>query len=162
MRLFFLTAIAALALDQASKYIIKAKMTIYQSIPVIKGFFSITHIENSGISFGMFNNGSNEVKRWILVSAVSIAMAAIFVYWLRNRTRDKLFDISWGLILGGAAGNLADRVSTGRVTDFLEFSFRAWSFPVFNIADTCVTIGVTLIIIHTFFSREGHDASHSS
>ncbi len=159
MRLFFSTAILALALDQTSKFIIKTKMGIYQSIPVIKGFFNITHIENSGISFGMFNNGSNEIKRWILAAAVSAAMIAIFIYWLRNRTRDKLFDISWGLIIGGAAGNLIDRILTGRVTDFLEFYYKTWSFPVFNIADTCVTAGVFLIIIHTLFVKEKKDAS---
>lgn len=161
MRVFMFSAMLALTLDQASKMIIKATMKVYQSIPVIKGFFSITHIENSGISFGIFNQGSNELKRWLLVAAVGSAMLAIFIYWIKNRTRDLLFDLSWGIILGGAAGNLVDRVLTGRVTDFLEFSYRAWSFPVFNIADTCVSVGVGLIIIHTLFTPEHKNASHT-
>ncbi len=131
--------------DQAVKYGIASFMEIGESIPVLPGIFHITYIENPGAAFGMFAN-----QRMIFIlAALSVIVAVCAAYrHLMNEGRT----VRWGvaLLLGGAVGNLIDRVRTGRVIDFLDF--RIW--PVFNIADIGICIGVALLIYTMTFERE--------
>lgn len=125
-------------LDQISKFLILQNLEPSQSLAVIKNFFYLTLVYNSGAAFGIFKNQT------IFFSIVSIfAVIAISIYIRKNRNPYFLRDIGLALILGGACGNLIDRLRFGYVVDFLDF--KIW--PVFNIADSAITIGVLLIII---------------
>ncbi len=151
MRAFILTAAAVIAADRITKYIIKVNLDINHAVKVIENFFYITHIENRGIAFGLLGGGQ-EIKRWALVAVTFAAIILITAYWAKNRKEGALFNVSCGLITGGAAGNFIDRAFTGRVTDFLQFGYNDYTFPIFNAADSAITIGVGLFIIYIFKS----------
>jgi signal peptidase II len=164
---YFGTAAAIIFLDQNVKFLIRSGMREYQSINVIKDFFHITYIENFGIAFGIFGQDANPLKKYMLLLVVLAAMIVITIYWLKYSSHHILFDLACGLILGGAAGNFIDRFVRGSVTDFLEFGIKTHRFPVFNVADASVSIGVMLFIIYIIFiseqkkegPKEGTDAS---
>ena len=125
------------AADQAVKFFVVSSMRLGESIPVMAGIFHVTYIENPGAAFGMFAN-----QRWaFIVAGVAVILAAVAMY--RRLIRESAM-VRWGaaLLLGGAAGNLIDRVRLGRVIDFLDF--RVW--PVFNIADIGICVGVACLI----------------
>ncbi|MDD3087397.1 MAG: signal peptidase II [Candidatus Omnitrophica bacterium] len=124
-----------LALDQLTKLIVTANLTLQDSIPLIKGVFSLTLIHNRGAAFGIFKN---QLHIFIFISLIAVAL----IYsMLKNNKSGKLYSLSLSLILAGALGNLLDRVFLGYVIDFLDF--HIW--PVFNIADSAITCG-TLIL----------------
>ncbi len=161
-RIYIITVLSALLIDQLTKYLVKANMEIYSSIRVLGDFFSLTYVENSGVAFGMLGNIGGDLKRWILSFVVFCAMILITIYWSREKNKSPLFTLACSLITGGAAGNLIDRVFRGSITDFLEFGTQSWKFAIFNAADTFVTVGVGLFIIHTLITREATDAPGSS
>lgn len=135
-----LLAVAGLVLaaDQAAKYAVRVSIDPNQSIPVIKGLFYFTHVKNTGAAFGMFSQ-----KQPIFVAATVLAIILIIVYHMKTKEADLLFNVALGLELGGAIGNLIDRISQGWVTDFLHVP----NFPVFNIADSAIVAGVVLLIL---------------
>ncbi|MFP4465616.1 MAG: signal peptidase II [Candidatus Goldiibacteriota bacterium] len=151
MKIFFITVIIAAVVDQASKYMVKSQMALHQSIAVIENFFYLTYIENTGIAFGMFGHNNDDLRRWMLVGIITAAMAVISVYWRAYRNDSLLYNLSCGLILGGAFGNYIDRVLRGSVTDFFEFGIYEYRFAIFNVADAAVSIGVVLFIIYILF-----------
>jgi len=129
-------ALAVLALDRITKIIALGLLSPGDSISVIPGIFHITLVLNNGTAFGLFK-GMNAF--FILVSVTVIACIILYVW--KNRPLGFVWSLIFGLILGGASGNLFDRIKFGRVIDF--FDFRIW--PVFNIADSCITIGMILL-----------------
>ena len=131
-------ALIIVLLDQFSKFLIKQNLQLNQSIPIIKNIFHFTYVTNTGSAFGLFK-GFN-----ILFILFSIIVIAVIFYFL-NKIKDyrRLLQFSVGLLLGGTIGNLIDRLIYGYVIDFIDF--RIW--PVFNLADSAVTIGVILLII---------------
>jgi signal peptidase II len=135
-----LLGIAGLVLvaDQVTKYAVRVSINPNQSIPVIKGIFYFTHIRNTGAAFGMFSQ-----KQPVFVVATVLAIILIIVYHLKTKETDLLFNAALGLELGGAVGNLIDRISQGWVTDFIHVP----NFPVFNIADSAIVAGVALLVI---------------
>ena len=145
---FFLTAAFVIAADQCVKYYIKTRMTLYSTLAVIPDVLNITHIENFGIAFGLTGQDDIRIKRWLLCAVIFAAIVLIVMYWAKNTRKSFLFNFSLGLIAGGAAGNLIDRVLKGSVTDFIDLGYKAVSLPVFNIADAAVSAGVVLYIIY--------------
>lgn len=139
----YLIALAVLIIDQYTKALAVSKLKA-ASVPVINDFFHLTYVENTGAAFGMFKNGN-----MVFILLTSIILLGIIVAFAVVRPREKLVKISAGLIMGGAAGNIADRIFRGFVVDFLDF--RAISFPVFNVADSCVVIGAVLICAYLIF-----------
>jgi len=125
-------------LDQLTKYIIKQNFQLNQSIPVIKNILHMTYVTNTGSAFGLFK-GLN----WFFVLFSVIVIIAIFYYLKKIVKNEKLLQFAVGLLLGGTIGNLIDRIARGAVIDFIDF--RIW--PVFNIADSAVTIGIVSLII---------------
>ncbi|MCL6612334.1 MAG: signal peptidase II [Peptococcaceae bacterium] len=130
--------LAVFLLDQASKYLITAKMSLGQSIPVIDNIFHITYIHNPGAAFGLL---ADRTSFFIAVGLLVVAGVVIF-YWKRG-ARDGVWPVALGLIAGGSLGNLVDRVRFGEVVDFIDF--RIW--PVFNLADSAIVIGAGLLIM---------------
>jgi len=160
MRVFIAAVAAVTAFDQWTKYLVKTGIKMYEGIWVIKDFFRITHIENSGVAFGMLSGLPFPAARWILVGIIALATIAISVYWYRTKEKTFFYNLACGLITGGAVGNLIDRIRAGRITDFLEFGIRGATFPVFNVADSAVTVGVAIFIIHVL--NEGKAGKNAS
>ncbi|MBN1526721.1 MAG: signal peptidase II [Candidatus Omnitrophica bacterium] len=131
-------ALCAGALDRLSKYAVCASLGYGGSVPVVPGIFHLTLTRNTGAAFGILKDG-----RFFFIGASLAAIAAIAVYISRRSPKDMLVSLALGLILGGASGNLVDRIRYGYVIDFLDF--RVW--PVFNIADSCITIGTIILVL---------------
>jgi len=135
---FFVIALAVLVCDQWIKYVIVSNMEHYQSIPVIKNIFHITYVQNKGAAFGLL---PNQTLFFVIVTIIVVAVI-ITVFWkTRHRNNFGLLHLSLALQLGGALGNLIDRIRLGYVIDFLDF--RIW--PVFNFADSAIVVGVILL-----------------
>jgi len=135
---FFLVAAIVVALDQLSKYLVRANMDPGQSIPE-HGFFRFTYGTNTGGVFGLFAN-----QTFLITVAAVISVVVILLYSRHRMAQSMLVKVSLGMILGGSIGNLIDRVRLGEVTDFIDIG--AW--PVFNLADSAIDIGVVLLIIY--------------
>ncbi|MBP2017123.1 signal peptidase II [Symbiobacterium terraclitae] len=143
-----LIAVAAVVLDQLTKWLVATRMTELAEISVIPGFFSLQYVHNTGAAFGMLKNG-----RWFFVAVAAAAVVGILYYLRQPEARHPLVRLSLGLIMGGAVGNMIDRIVTGRVVDFLLFYWRDYYFPNFNVADICVTVGVGLLFLHLLLTE---------
>ncbi len=141
-------AVAAIVLDQLSKWWILngLGMSLGQTIEISR-IFDLTFTQNTGVSFGMFSGGE---ARWVL-AAFSLIVAGAMIWWAWRAPR-RLFAVAVGLIIGGALGNVIDRIFIGAVVDFLDFS--GLGFPwIFNIADAAISVGVGLLILDSFLSE---------
>ena len=146
-----------LALDQVSKWVVARAMVEYQSIPVFGDFFRLTYIHNPGAAFGI-NVGSPPVH--LLFSLVALGV----LVWLFRTSPPgaRLLRCSLCLVLGGALGNIIDRVRLGEVIDFFDFGLGQWRWPVFNVADSFVTIGIFLLVLTYGRHREPETAAPSA
>jgi signal peptidase II len=153
----FLLSLAIVALDRASKHWIETSFRAWDVISVIPGLFQIVHTRNTGIAFGMLG-GNGKAGQWLLIG-FSLAVMALVVslLWTASKPQSRehwTLRAALGSVLGGAAGNLYDRVTFGSVTDFLDFYYGPHHFPVFNLADSAITCGAGLLILHLWFVRE--------
>lgn len=135
--------------------LIDHRMVLGQSIPIIDRLFSLTYIRNSGIAFGLFNEGSSTLKIALLSIATLLALA--FLIWLLSGLdkKDFLGGLSIGMIAGGAVGNLIDRIRLGEVIDFLDFYWGSYHWPAFNVADSSITVGVALLVVKELYILKG-------
>ena len=140
-------ALAALLvmLDQASKLAVLRLLEPYQTIPLVPGF-NLTLAFNRGASFSFLAEAGGW-QRW-LFSGISVAAAVVIMVLLHRTPRsDRLNGVGLSLVLGGAVGNLIDRLRLGHVIDFFDVYYRAWHFPAFNIADSAITVGAALLVL---------------
>lgn len=153
----FLVAAIIFVLDRVSKAWIEANVEFWETHAVIPGFFQIVHTRNKGIAFGIFNDSGSALGTGLLV-AFSVAILA-FVFRLLWRQSHALRGEHWtlvlalSLVLGGAMGNVYDRLRFGSVTDFLDFYWGTAHFPVFNLADSAITVGAGLLLLNLWWSR---------
>ena len=153
VKLVVLLVIAIVALDQASKAIVDRTMPLYHSIPVIDSLFSLTYIRNTGAAFGVLARSGELFRRTFLIG-FSIAAIGFIVLMLRRLPQDeKLLTAALGFILGGAIGNLIDRLLYGEVIDFLDFYWADHHWPAFNVADSFITIGVLVILFRLALAK---------
>ena len=139
-----------LFLDRWTKWMIDTTLSLNQTITVIDGFFNITYVPNTGIAFGILNTASLPAKTVIFSLFAGAAALGVIVYSLRTPVSNRLLQTGLSLILAGALGNVYDRVRYGYVIDFLEFYFRSYHWPSFNIADSAITAGVGLLALEIF------------
>lgn len=144
-------AIIIIFCDQYSKWWITINLKDTREIIPITDFLNIVLTYNTGVSFGLFANDS-EVARWILVS-LTIAISLILIRWL-STAKNSLNIISFGMIIGGAIGNITDRVLIGAVIDFLDFYVSSFHWPAFNVADSAICIGAALLILESLLITE--------
>lgn len=144
-------ALAALSIDQASKALVRATIMPMDSRPLIPGVLYLTHVRNPGAAFGMIPSG-----RWLFVATSLAVLAGIAVYWFRSRP-GRFMGLALGLVMGGAVGNLHDRILVGRVTDFLDVRV----IPVFNVADSAIFVGVVLLLWRLLFASGEEEAAPS-
>ncbi len=152
---FWLAVIAGgiVIADQVTKYIILREVGLHASIPVIPGFFHITHIQNPGGAFGFLANQSAMVRGILFLFVSTLAVGLVLWFYHKTPPTHRWLAAGFALIVGGAIGNLIDRVRFGKVVDFLDFFIRGWHWPAFNVADSAITIGITIFIIHVVLGR---------
>lgn len=140
-----LIILAIIGLDQLTKYIVINNIGYGNMKPVIDGFFYLAHYQNTGAAWGIFQNGK------VFLVPVSIVVSIVIGYLL-YKSKHKLYSISLSMVLGGAVGNLIDRIfRKGGVVDFLDFHFGTYNFPTFNIADSFIVIGTILLSCYILF-----------
>lgn len=158
----FLIAAAIVLLDRFTKELIKAHISLYDTITVIPGLLNIVHTENPGIAFGMLANASGVWRDVVLIGFSAIVLVAISVVLLRPSMQGNIvLRAALGLILGGAFGNLYDRIVNGTVTDFVEVHAGPHYFPAFNVADSAITVGACLLLLDMWWAKE-RKVSHAS
>jgi signal peptidase II len=143
-----LISLSTVALDQISKVQIMQTMRLHESIPVVSEFFSLTYIRNPGAAFGLLAS-SGQTFRLIFFGLTSVfALGLLGMIFFRLRQDDWIGQLSIAGILGGAIGNLLDRVRFGEVIDFLDFYVNGYHWPAFNVADAAISVGVFFLILH--------------
>ena len=148
---YLLIATLVMSFDQITKYWVAVKLSGGDEIDIIRGFFKFSYTENPGIAFGMLNNGN---VKWLLVT-ISIAAIVVVIYYMkRTPATNTLLLWSLSLLAAGICGNLVDRVRLGRVIDFILIYYKDYQWPVFNIADTAITIGAALMAIELFLAPQ--------
>jgi signal peptidase II len=147
-------ALAIVLLDQVTKLWIAASMRLHQSIPVIDGFFDLTYVRNTGAAFSMFagHSATYRVPFFVIVSTIAVIVILSFVR--STPASHKAALLGCAFVLGGALGNLIDRVAYGEVIDFLDVHYAGWHWPAFNVADTFISTGVILLLIRGVFTRD--------
>lgn len=143
-------AIAALVVlaDRLSKMLIQRTVSAYATIPVLPGWLRIVHTENPGAAFGVLAEGNPFLRSAVLIGvSAAVLVFVAFALWSRSSSfTTPLTRFGLSLILGGAVGNLYDRILHSAVTDFVEVYHNAWSFPAFNVADSAITVGACLLL----------------
>lgn len=150
---FLLIALAVLALDQWTKWLIESHLPEQSSHEVIPGLLHISHVRNTGVAFGMFANGGRDGSSWVLSLFGLVALGLIAVLFHRTSAKDRGLLSALAMVMGGAVGNLLDRISSGAVTDFIAVYLGSYRWPDFNVADSAISIGLVLILFDSFRHR---------
>ena len=141
-------------LDQITKWMVRNELPLHDGLPVIPGFFSIIHAANPGGAFSLFADAHDGIRLPFFFTAAALALTFL-IYFVRQIPNDqRLLIFALASVLGGAVGNLIDRVLFGQVTDFLLVYYNGWVWPAFNVADSFISIGVTILVAHSIFGRE--------
>ena len=159
---FFLIAVCVIVMDRLTKWAVATYIPLHESLTVIPGCFHISHVENRGAAFGLFADSNFPWKITALIGFSLIALAIVTVLLWKNSHTINTTTIGLSLILGGAAGNLWDRVVDGRVVDFLHFYLGSYSWPDFNVADSAIVIGAILLVSEILFAKSSGEAVKSS
>jgi signal peptidase II len=141
-------SLLAVILDQGSKLVIDSSMRLYQSIPVMP-YFNLTYVHNTGAAFSFLSEAGGW-QRWFFAGLAILISAVIAVWLARLKQHETLLAVALSLVLGGAIGNLIDRLAYGYVIDFLDVYYGTWHWPAFNIADSAITLGVMLMLAESF------------
>jgi len=141
-------SLLAVIMDQASKLAIAGTMQLYESIEIIP-FFKLTYVHNTGAAFSFLSEAGGW-QRWFFAVLALVISVAIAVWLTRLKEHETLLAVALALILGGAVGNLIDRLAYGYVIDFLDVYYGTWHWPAFNIADSAITVGVMLMLAESF------------
>jgi signal peptidase II len=155
----FLIAFAVLALDRLTKWAISHRLSLHDSIPVIPGFFRIVHAENPGAAFGLFADSPAEWKVSLLILFSLIALVIVTALLWKSSHRLTSTGIGLALILGGAVGNLWDRLVSKHVVDFLLFYIGRYQWPAFNVADSAIVMGAGLLVFEILFTKSPRQQS---
>jgi signal peptidase II len=152
-RLHFLIALFVIVLDRLAKLVVEHKIPLHDGIQIIPGFFRLTHLENRGAAFGLFADSPSPWKIGALVLFSVIALVVVSALLWKNSHTISITGIGLALILGGAVGNLWDRLTAGHVTDFLLFYIGRYQWPAFNVADSAIVVGATLLVYEIVFTK---------
>jgi signal peptidase II len=134
-------------LDQAVKLLVRARLVLYESVTVIPGFVDLTRVHNTGTAFGFMNLVDFPFKTVVVALMAATALAALAMYGSTLAPEQRLSRVGLSLVIGGAAGNLVDRLAAGYVLDFVDVYYGNWHFWAFNVADAAISIGVALMIL---------------
>ncbi len=159
---YLLIALVVVLLDRWTKHLVAQHISLYSHIQVIPGFLRLTHTENTGAAFSLFADSTAPWKTWLLIAFSVVALLVVSVLLWKNNNAHIVTGIGLSLIMGGALGNLWDRVARGRVVDFLLVYFRRYQWPVFNLADSAIVVGAGLLVLEILFAKShGHGREDS-
>jgi len=150
-------SLLAVILDQASKLAIAGSMQLYQSIEIVP-YFNLTYVHNTGAAFSFLSEAGGW-QRWFFAGLALVISVVIAVWLARLKRHETLLAVALSMILGGAIGNLIDRLAYGYVIDFLDVYYQTWHWPAFNIADSAITLGVILMLVESFGLVKPEDTS---
>ena len=148
----FVIALLVVLFDQLAKWLIATNLALHDSIVIIPGFFRLTHVQNRGAAFGLFSDSPSQWKIAILISFSLVALVVVSALLWKNSHAMSVTGVSLALILGGALGNLWDRLISGHVVDFLDFYLGSYHWPAFNIADSAIVFGAILLVSEILFA----------
>jgi len=152
------TCFSILFLDQWTKYEVVMQIPFHHIVPVVDGFFNLTHLRNRGGAFGIFSSQKDDRSYWFFIIFSLIAIGAVLLLFMRLRGEEKIPSVALSLVMGGALGNLIDRLRYGEVIDFLDFYISSYHWPAFNIADSSITIGIGLFALELIFLEGKREA----
>jgi signal peptidase II len=147
-----------LSLDQWTKAVVLDRLPLHRRIPVIPGFFDLTHVRNTGGAFGIFGGEKSGLGALLFLVVSVMAVGILLVLFIRARENEKTLAFAYSLILSGALGNLLDRLRLGEVVDFLEFYVSSFRWPAFNIADSAICAGIGLMALELIIKEEKRGA----
>lgn len=150
MKKVLLISAVFLFIDQLVKGLLTISLDYGQTVEIIKNFFSITLIQNTGAAFSILSQNTI-----LLIVLTIIVLNAIYFIVIKDQKLDKFENITYGILIGGILGNFVDRIFNGYVIDYMHFHFLGYNFPIFNFADMCIVISVILIIIQMFRRKNG-------
>jgi signal peptidase II len=150
---YFFIALVVVVADQFTKWLVDSRLALHESINIIPGLFRLTHVQNQGAAFGILSDHPSEWKLGMLIFFSLFALVVVSTLLWRNSHSINSTGIALSLILGGAIGNLWDRMVAGHVTDFLDVYFRGYHWPAFNIADSAIVIGALVLMAEIVFSK---------
>jgi signal peptidase II len=158
-RLYVLLSAAVVAFDQVTKYLVTASMELHDSHEIVPGLLSLTHVRNRGAAFGFLSNADLPYQAALFSILSLLALSAIATYAFKLPAGQRFTQFALALIMGGAVGNLIDRVVHGNVVDFVDVYWRAHHWPAFNVADSCISIGVVMLILELLHPAPEESAS---
>ena len=147
----FLLILLVIVFDQLTKLWIVGHFALFESREIVTGFFSLTYLTNKGAAFGFLNGDYGVWRQVFFVGVAVLALIVMIIALRRLKDQGKIYSFAIGLIAGGAGGNLIDRLRLGAVVDFLDFYYHGHHWPAFNLADSAITVGVTLFIVAQIF-----------
>jgi len=148
---WLLISVLVIALDQWTKYLVSHALNVYDQVAVFS-FFNLTLAHNPGIAFSLLDSGRSGV-RWGLTVIAAVVSIGLILWILRLPRKDAATALSLSLILGGALGNVIDRLRYGHVVDFLDFHIGEWHWPAFNVADSSITVGAVILVVTTLMHK---------
>lgn len=140
-------------LDQLTKLIIIKTLPLYDEVVAIPGVFNIVHILNPGGAFGFLAGVDSNLRHLFFIVVSVLALGLVFYFYKTTPVTHRFLSAAFALIFGGAVGNLIDRFRFGQVVDFLDFYVNTWHWPAFNVADSAITVGITIFIFHLLFGK---------
>lgn len=154
IRFLALVAVSVLVVDLVSKALVLAHLPLGTRVPIIPGFFNLTHVHNPGGAFGVLAEMSPQVRAAVFIFASLAAAGLILWIYFQTPPHQRLLAFGLALVFGGAIGNLMDRIRFGVVVDFLDFYIGDWHWPAFNVADSAITVGVLIFAAHVVFAQK--------
>ena len=142
--------LAIVILDQATKAMVRASLPLHTSVTIVPGFLDFTHVRNTGAAFGILNTADFPYKTAVIAVVAIGALVGVGLYAASLAHHQLVARIGLALILGGAAGNLLDRIAVGSVVDFVDVYWRSYHFWAFNVADSAITVGVVIMMLDMF------------
>ena len=153
--IFGLALPCVLIFDQLTKAVVERRVPLHESIAVIRGFFNITHVKNTGAAFGLFAGYANAFRSAFFIAITIGAVILILVIFRRIKKDRVLVPLSLAMFTAGAIGNLVDRIRWGHVIDFLDVHWGVYHWPAFNVADSAITLGILLLLVENLFFNRG-------
>jgi signal peptidase II len=144
-KFYFFIMLGIVVVDQISKWLVSKYIPLESTVDIIKGCFRLWHVRNSGAIWGFFSGHPNKLIPIIITASAIVALLIVVYFFLRTPGRCRLELTAYSIILGGALGNIIDRLRLGFVVDFLDAYIKSQHWPTFNCADSCITIGVLLL-----------------
>ncbi len=146
-KVFLIVLFWILSVDQWTKYCVQSRLPLHHTVPVVKGFFNLTHVRNPGGAFGVMAGFKGRFGSTLFLLFSFAAIGTILFFFFKTRDDEEILSLAFSLVLAGAIGNLIDRLRFGEVIDFLDFYFSSFHWPAFNIADAAISVGMGLIVL---------------